>query len=195
MSAGTTVTVTGLRRMPVDIAVRVFAVWDEEFRATDRNGPRGRREPTDLHPGLCLPGHSYPMTPLNVKNTGDSPMEVTYSANPGYAMTWLKISPVEILPGESASVPVTLAVPSNAGSGEGYVILTAGEPASTSGSASGSPLLASASRPGINLPREPALGVLVADSSRGNRPRGLLGTEEAGRKSMNSSCAENSSRI
>ena len=53
-------------------------------------------------------------------------MEVTYSANPADAMTWLKVSPVEILPGESASIPVTLAVPSNAGSGESYVILTAG---------------------------------------------------------------------
>ena len=66
------------------------------------------------------------MTPLNVKNAGDSPLEVTYSANPGYAMAWLKVSPVEILPGESASIPVTLVVPSNAGSVEGYVILTAG---------------------------------------------------------------------
>ena len=53
-------------------------------------------------------------------------MEVTFSANPGNAMSWLKVSPVEILPGESASIPVTLAVPSNAGSGESYVILTAG---------------------------------------------------------------------
>ena len=53
-------------------------------------------------------------------------MQVTYSANPGEAMTWLKVSPVEILPGESASIPVTLVVPSNAGSGESYVILTAG---------------------------------------------------------------------
>ena len=116
----------------------------------------------DVNPLICIrgsasPGHSYPMTPLNVKNTGDSPMEVTYSANPGYAMTWLKVSPVEILPGESATIPVTLVVPSNAGSGEAYVILTAGGPTSTSGSASGSPLLASASRPGINLSREPAL--------------------------------------
>jgi hypothetical protein len=66
------------------------------------------------------------MTPLSVKNTGDSPMEVTYSANPSDAMTWLKISPVEILPGQSASIPVTLVVPSNADSGESYVILTAG---------------------------------------------------------------------
>ena len=66
------------------------------------------------------------MTPLYVKNTGNSPMEVTYSANPGDAMTWLKVSPVEILPGESASIPVTLVVPSNAGPGESYVILTAG---------------------------------------------------------------------
>jgi hypothetical protein len=85
----------------------------------------------DVNPLICIrgsasPGHSYPMTPLHVKNAGDSPMEVTYSANPGYAMTWLKVSPVEILPGESASIPVTLAVPSNAGSGEAYVILTAG---------------------------------------------------------------------
>jgi hypothetical protein len=66
------------------------------------------------------------MTALNVKNAGDSPMEVTYAANPADAMTWLKVSPVEILPGESASIPVTLAVPSNAGPGENYVILTAG---------------------------------------------------------------------
>ena len=53
-------------------------------------------------------------------------MQVTYSANPGEAMTWLKVSPVEVLPGESASIPVTLVVPSNAGPGESYVILTAG---------------------------------------------------------------------
>ena len=84
-----------------------------------------------MNPLICIqgsasPGHSYPMTPLNVKNAGDSPLEVTYSANPANAMTWLKVSPVEIPPGESASIPVTLAVPSNAGSGEAYVILTAG---------------------------------------------------------------------
>jgi hypothetical protein len=66
------------------------------------------------------------MTPLSVKNTGDTPLEVTYSANPGAAMSWLKVSPVEILPGESARIPLTLVVPSNAGSGENYVILTAG---------------------------------------------------------------------
>jgi uncharacterized membrane protein len=84
-----------------------------------------------VDPLICLrgsasPGHSYPMTPLSVKNAGNSPMEVTYSANPADAMSWLKVSPVEILPGESASIPVTLVVPSNAGSGENYVILTAG---------------------------------------------------------------------
>ena len=66
------------------------------------------------------------MTPLYLKNTGNSHMEVTYSANPGDAMSWLKVSPVEILPGESASIPLTLVVPSNAGPGENYVILTAG---------------------------------------------------------------------
>ena len=76
--------------------------------------------------GSASPGHSYPMTPLYVKNTGGSPMKVTYSANPGDAMTWLKVSPVEILPGGSASIPVTLVVPPNAGPGESYVILTAG---------------------------------------------------------------------
>ena len=84
-----------------------------------------------MNPLICIrgsasPGHSYPMTPLSLKNAGNSPMEVTYSANPGDAMSWLKISPVEILPGETASVPVTLVVPSTAGSGENYVILTAG---------------------------------------------------------------------
>jgi hypothetical protein len=84
-----------------------------------------------VNPLICIrgsasPGHSYPMTPLHVKNTGDSPMEVTFSANPGDAMTWLKVSPVEILPGESATIPLTLVVPSNAGPGEDYVILTAG---------------------------------------------------------------------
>ena len=84
-----------------------------------------------MNPLICIqgsasPGHSYPMTPLSVKNAGESPMEVTYSANQADAMTWLKVSPVEILPGQSASIPVTLAVPSNADSGENYVILTAG---------------------------------------------------------------------
>ena len=84
-----------------------------------------------MNPLICMrgsasPGHSYPMTPLYVSNTGDSPMQVTYAANPGYAMTWLKVSPVEILPGEAATIPVTLAVPSNAGPGEDYMILTAG---------------------------------------------------------------------
>ena len=83
-----------------------------------------------MNPLICMrgsasPGHSYPMTPLHLKNTGNSPMQVTYSANPGDAMAWLKVSPVEILPGEAATVPVTLAVPPNAGPGESYVILTA----------------------------------------------------------------------
>jgi len=53
-------------------------------------------------------------------------VQVTFSTNPAAAMTWLKVSPVEILPGESASIPLTLVVPSNAGKGENYVILTAG---------------------------------------------------------------------
>lgn len=84
-----------------------------------------------MNPLVCIrgsasPGHSYPMTPLYLKNTGDSAMEVTYSANPGDAMAWLKVSPVEILPGESASIPLTLVVPSNAANAENYVILTAG---------------------------------------------------------------------
>ena len=93
--------------------------------------PRGTDREEDVNPLICIrgsasPGHSYPMTPLYVRNTGDSPMKVTFSANPGDAMTWLKVSPVEILPGESASIPLTLVVPSNAGPGEDYVILTAG---------------------------------------------------------------------
>ena len=84
-----------------------------------------------MNPLICIrgsasPGNSYPMTPLHLKNPGASPLEVTYSANPGDAMSWLKISPVEILPGEAATIPVTLVVPSKAGPGESYVILTAG---------------------------------------------------------------------
>jgi hypothetical protein len=77
--------------------------------------------------GSASPGHSYPMTPLHVKNAGSSPTEVTYSVNPAAAATWLKISPVEIHPGESASVPLTLVVPSNAASGEDHLILTVGK--------------------------------------------------------------------
>jgi hypothetical protein len=77
--------------------------------------------------GSASPGHSYPMTSLYVKNAGDSPTEVTFSVNPVDATTWLKVSPVEILPGESASVPLTLVVPSNAASGEDHVILTVGK--------------------------------------------------------------------
>jgi hypothetical protein len=67
------------------------------------------------------------MTPLYVKNAGGSPTEVTFSVNPADAATWLKVSPVKILPGESASVPLTLVVPSNAASGEDHVILTVGK--------------------------------------------------------------------
>jgi hypothetical protein len=67
------------------------------------------------------------MTPLHVKNAGSSPTEVTFSVNPADATTWLKISPVKILPGESASVPLTLVVPSNAASGEDHLILTVGK--------------------------------------------------------------------
>jgi hypothetical protein len=67
------------------------------------------------------------MTPLYVKNAGGSPTEVTFSVNPADATTWLKVSPVTIPPGESASVPLTLVVPSNAASGEDHVILTVGK--------------------------------------------------------------------
>jgi uncharacterized membrane protein len=67
------------------------------------------------------------MTSLYVTNTGNSPKEVTYSANPADAMTWLKASPVEIPPSGSASIPLTLVVPPNASPGEDHVILTAGE--------------------------------------------------------------------
>jgi uncharacterized membrane protein len=83
-----------------------------------------------MNPLICIrgsasPGHSYPMTPLHVKNTGNSPSNVTVSVNPASAATWLRVSPVKVLPGESAAVPLTLVVPSNAVPGESYVILTA----------------------------------------------------------------------
>jgi hypothetical protein len=84
-----------------------------------------------VNPLICIrgsasPGHSYPMTSMEVTNTSKSPVEVTYSANPASAMAWLKASPVEVPPGATASIPLTLVVPPNAGSGESYVILTAG---------------------------------------------------------------------
>jgi hypothetical protein len=87
VSAGTTVTVTGLRRMPVDIAVR--SVCSLGWGVPGNRGKLTAR--WDVNPLICIqgsasPGHSYPMTPLHVKNAGDSPMEVTYSANPG--MPW-----------------------------------------------------------------------------------------------------------
>lgn len=85
-----------------------------------------------VNPLICIrgsasPGHSYPMTPLHVNNTGDSPAQVSYSVNPEAAATWLKVSPVTIPAGKSANVPLTLAVPSPAAQGEDYVILTAGK--------------------------------------------------------------------
>src|SRR5579871_1206969 len=67
------------------------------------------------------------MTPLHVKNAGGSPTTVIYSVNPASAASWLKVSPVTIPPGEAASVPLTLVVPSNAASGEDHVILTVGK--------------------------------------------------------------------
>jgi hypothetical protein len=83
-----------------------------------------------MNPLICIqgsasPGHSYPMTPLHVKNSGSSPAEVSYAVNPAAAETWLKVSSMEIPAGKSANVPVTLVVPPQAASGEAYVILTA----------------------------------------------------------------------
>jgi hypothetical protein len=66
------------------------------------------------------------MTPLHVTNTGASPEKIVLSANPGDALAVLKISPVTIAPGQSASIPLTLAVPKVAATGQSYVILTAG---------------------------------------------------------------------
>jgi hypothetical protein len=84
-----------------------------------------------VNPLICIrgsasPGHSYTMTPLHVKNAGNTPLEVAFSVNPSDATTWLKASPVKILPGQSASVPLTLVVPPNAKPGENNVTLTAG---------------------------------------------------------------------
>jgi uncharacterized membrane protein len=82
-----------------------------------------------MNPLICIrgqasPGHSYPMTPLHVKNAGTAPVTFSYSVNPGDARPWLKASPVRIPSGASATVPLTLVVPSDAGSGNDYVILT-----------------------------------------------------------------------
>ncbi len=83
----------------------------------------------DVNPLICIrgsasPGHSYTMTPLSIKNAGNSPMKVTFSVNPSDATTWLKISPVTIPAGKSAGIPLTLVVPPNAKSGQDNVVLT-----------------------------------------------------------------------
>lgn len=84
-----------------------------------------------MNPLVCIrgsasPGHSYPMTPLHVTNTGASPEKIVLSANPGDALAVLKVSPVTIAPGHSASIPLTLVLPKDAATGQSYVILTAG---------------------------------------------------------------------
>ena len=84
-----------------------------------------------MNPLICIrgsasPGHSYQMTPLHVTNTGGSPVTVSYAADPSDALGWLKASSVKIPAGGHANIPLTLVVPSNAPSGEDYVILTAG---------------------------------------------------------------------
>jgi len=83
-----------------------------------------------MNPLICIqgsasPGHSYPMTPLHVKNAGYSPAKVSYAVNPAGAETWVRVSSMEIPAGKSANVPVTLVVPPQAVPGEDYVILTA----------------------------------------------------------------------
>lgn len=85
----------------------------------------------DANPLICIrgsasPGHSYTMTPLQVKNAGGAPANVTFSVSPSSATTWLKASPVTIPAGQSASIPLTLVVPSNAEPAQHKVILTAG---------------------------------------------------------------------
>jgi uncharacterized membrane protein len=84
----------------------------------------------DMNPLICIqgtasPGHSYPMTPLHVKNTGAFAANTTFAVNPSSAATWLKVSPVRIQAGHSATIPLTLVVPSDAAAGESYVIMTA----------------------------------------------------------------------
>ena len=84
-----------------------------------------------MNPLICIrgsasPGHSYPMTPLHVKNAGDSPMEVTYSANPADAMTWLKSLPGREPPRGTCQHPRDPGSPVERRFREAYVILTAG---------------------------------------------------------------------
>jgi hypothetical protein len=82
-----------------------------------------------MNPLICIqgsasPGHSYPMTPLHVKNAGHSPATVSYAVNPASAETWVRVSSMEIPAGKSANVPVTLVVPPQATPGEDYAILS-----------------------------------------------------------------------
>jgi hypothetical protein len=87
------VTTAGLRHVPAGIAVGGF----------QGSGHKGTEREDNVNRLICIrgsasPGHSYPMTPLHVINTGQSPMKVTFSANPRDAMAWLRISPVELPP-------------------------------------------------------------------------------------------------
>jgi hypothetical protein len=132
---------------------------------------RGRREPIDLHPGLGLPRAQLPDDCPVREEHGRFPNGGHVLGQSGGCHDVAESLPGRNPPRESANIPLTLVVPSNAGPGEDHVILTAGGPISTSGSASGSLLLASASRPDINRPREPALGVLVAARSRSDHPQ------------------------
>ena len=75
-----------------------------------------------MNPLVCIrgsasPGHSYPMTPLRVTNTGAAPEKIVLSANPGDALAVLKAPRWTIAPGRSASIPLTLVVPKTAASG------------------------------------------------------------------------------
>ena len=84
-----------------------------------------------MNPLVCIrgsasPGHSYPMTPLHLTNTGATPEKIVLSANPGDALAVLKAAPTTIAPGHSANVPLTLVLPKVAATGQSYVILTAG---------------------------------------------------------------------
>ena len=83
--------------MPSWTRLRSVAICHEDWQSTEPH-PEEERETTRLHLGLWLPLAQLRPLP-NEKNVGRLPMQATYSAHPAHAMTWLKVSPVEILPG------------------------------------------------------------------------------------------------
>jgi len=109
--------------------------------ATVIQGGTSREE--DVNQLICIrgsasPGHSYPMTPLYVKNTGGFPDGGLVLGQSGVCDVVAEGFPGRNPPRGICQHPADPGGPPNVGPGEDYMILTAeGDPPSTSGSGRG----------------------------------------------------------